>query len=798
MEQKRLRKAILELIGLRNLAGTSYEHIVTRVASELRSQGVNKNKVEKELSSLIASGVLKRVKQEGSKNYVVDYPEAQMQGTLFVFGRKGGYIIPSGSSEKIPVNGFACAGYKTGDVVSYVKGANGDVLINRKVSTSSTTNTGIELKDKTLVSGYLFKDELGKYQFYPQDRKKYPDSMTVINDVSKFGNVEGCVVTCELSPLDSSLVSVREVLGRVGDPLPETNAIAMEAGINLRPNPKIEEELTHIPSSVDVSLYNLTDEDGNYIGEHDPSKNDYVDLRSKMFTTIDPFDCRDMDDSVYTELDEDGNFVTYTAIADVTEYIKPGSEIWKQASQQGFTLYTPYDSYPMLPKVLSHGILSLNPQEDRLTLCARTVIDRNTGMRIPGRTKIMHAMIKSQKKFSYNEVQAMADSNNLAKIVEQMKLRAKISGVLEPQNLLECVALNRICADKVWENFRNRGMLNFNRNNEKQFKVSKDGTKVEDIKPYEHLKSMELIEALMINANEAFAEYTVENELNSVYRTHDKPNMEKVERFKAMLGMLGIEYQGNGDNASIQKLLNETKDSIYREIIKEFALRTQSKAKYSNTPHPADEMGREKTECECHSALRSPCYTHFTSGIRRMADLIVQYAIKENLRGHEQPFTAEYVAQMAALVSSLELNIDDAENKINDMYAAIWAEDHINDVLECKVSSIGQSFITFENEETGIRLNVPTEEIAPKGKVDEFAISVLDKDGKPIIKLCDTRELKISGADRLGRMVYASTDLTKTYTNMYDENYAMQFNYNKAVSMGKIDRRNDHGYSRNK
>ncbi len=797
MEQRRLRKTILELIGLRNLAGTSYEHIVTRIASELRGQGVTKSKVESELSGLIKSGVLKRTKKD-KNNSVVEYAEAQLQGTLFVFGKKGGYIVPTNSSEKLPVTSYACTGFKTGDVVSFVKNQRGEVVISKKVSSQTTTNTGIDLKEKTIISGHIFKDELGRYQFYPQDKKKYPETMTVINDIKKFGNVEGCVVTCELNPVDPSLVSLTKVVGRIGDPLPETNALAMEAGINLQPNPLVDAELTKIPSEVDTSLYNLTDEAGNCPAGKDPAKNDYVDLRNKMFTTIDPFDCRDMDDSVYTELDEDGNFVTYTAIADVTEYIKPGSEIWKQALKQGFTLYTPYDSYPMIPKVLSHGILSLNPEVDRLTLCAKTVIDRNTGMRIPGKTQIMHAVINSKKKFSYNEVQAMADANNLPKIVDQIRLRTKLNGSAQPQNLLECVALNRLCADKVWDNFKSRGMLNFNRNDEKQFTVSKDGTKVLDIKPYEHLKSMELIEALMINANEAFAEYTRDNKLNSVYRTHDKPNMEKVERFKAMMGLLGMEYTGNGDNVSMQKLLNETKDNDYREVIKEFALRTQAKAKYSNQPHPVDDLGREKEDTECHSALRSECYTHFTSGIRRMSDLIVQYAIKEHLRGHKQPFSEEYVTQVAALVSSLEINIDDTEHKINDMYAAIWAEDHINDVMEGKISNFGPSYVTVENEDTGIKVNVPTEEFGKDGKVDEFGISLMDKNGKQIKKLCDKITFKISGADRVGRMVYASTDLTKNYTNMYTPEYYAQFNLNKAKSLGKLDEKYGKGYNRNK
>lgn len=777
MDSKRLRKAILELIALRDLQGTSMEHIVSRVSAELKGQGVTKKHVQRELESIISSGQLQRVKPEGKKEAVIQFANSGEKGTLFVLSRsQGGYIVPLGSNKRIPVTYDNCKGYNNGDVVSFVQDRTGKVSVSRREKTTGQTNAGLTVSTQNVVTGYVFKNDLGRYEFFAQDRRKFPKTFTVLNDTKGMGNLEGCIVTGEINDVDNSnsTIKLTKVLGRVGDPLPETNALAMEAGINLTPNVKIQEEVDNIPEFVDINNYNLTDIDGKYLNARDPQKVDYVDLRGKMFTTIDPFDCRDMDDSVYTEIDEDGNYVTYSAIADVTEYVRPGSAIWNAALKQGFTLYTPYKSYPMIPEKLSNGILSLNEGEDRLTLCVRTVIDKNTGARIEGKTKAMHAVINSKRKYAYQEVQKFADSSNVDAIVNKVMIRAKLGKGAEPQNLEEATALNIKCANTVWKSFKSRNILNVNRNDEKQFVLSKDGTKVLGITPKEHLKSMEVIEALMINTNEAVAEYTFNKNLNSIYRVHDQPNLEKVERLKAMAKLLGVEYHGSGDNSSLQQLIDKSEGTVISDSIKEFALRTQSKAKYSNKPYPIDAMGHDKTDRKCHSALQSDYYTHFTSGIRRMSDLIDQYALKQSLRGGKQAFSEEYVAQVASLCSSLELTIEEAEHKINDMYSAIWAEDNINKVLTGKIVNIGTNYLTLEDKETGIRISVPNSDICEGGTIDEFGIALYNNKGDLVKKLCDELEVKVSGADRVGRMVYASTDLTKTYKNIYTPEYALE------------------------
>lgn len=769
MDPKKLAQLVINCISKHNWSDYSVPALALMIERELKNPDIKRKRIERVIENLISSGQLQRTKNEKG-NHVVSFPTNTKEGTFFMVSKKdGGYIIPVGTSKKLRVPYEMCGTYKNGDTVFFTQSKIGEIIISKRIPSKGTTNVGLPISNNRSVTGYVFKNENGHYEFLPQDKKRFPNTVAIVNDLRKFGNLEGCIVSAEFGDFDGgeNIVAVKEVLGRIAEPLPETNAIAISAGISLTPNPQIEEELKYIPDSVNVSLYNLVDENGkSTTGHYDKSKVDYVDLRDKMFTTIDPHDCRDMDDSVYTELDEDGNFVTYTAIADVTEYIKPGSAIWNAALKQSFTLYTPFDAYAMIPKKLSHGILSLNEGEDRLTLCCKTVIDKNTGERIPEKSKVFHAVINSKKKFSYDEVQKITDENNLASITGNLQKQCS-SGGRAPQTLLESVALNKSCSDIIWKHFKERGMLNINRNNETEFVLSDDGTRVLDIKQKEHLKSMEVIEALMINANETFAEYAYNNKLNVVYRVHDQPLPEKILRLKECLKFLDVEYSGNGDNKSLQKLIDENEGTSKSSPIKEFVLRAQSKAKYSNKPYPTDAFGEDKPQNKCHSALCSDLYTHFTSGIRRMADLIIQYAIKENLRNHGQPFTEEYVAQVSMLISSMELVIEEAERKIDDMYAAIWAEEHINEVITGEISSFNGDFVIVEDKQKGIRVSVPISELCENGKANDMGIALCDEKGKEVYKLTDQLSVKISGADRIGRVIYASTNLTKTYKNEF-------------------------------
>lgn len=771
MDPRKLKQLVLKIfMDNQNLEGASPESVAYFIEKQLSEYNIKRKRVLGIIDVLVKEGKLNIVKGKKGSQIVVR-PRSEAYGTLIVFPRgRGGQIIVSGTNTKLYVASEDCAAYRSGDQVGFRVDGNNKTIITSRIKSGGATNAGIPVNSTELIKGFVIKNEYGTYEFVAEDKRKYPHSMLILNSGS-FNNLNNAVVVVKPSEADSmrvnSSVEVVEVSGRIGEPLAETNAIAIEANVSIMPTPYEEKQSAEMPTEVDLTQYNLTDEDGNYLGEYDSQKDDYVDLRGKMFTTVDPFDCRDMDDSVYTEIDEDGNLVTYSAIADVTEYIRPNTPLWEKAVKQCFTLYTPYKAFAMINELLANGILSLNEGQDRLTMCVRTVIDKNTGKRIDGKTKIMHAVINSRKKFSYEETQGLLDSPEGKQTMVQIAARIAKGEKFVPTTTLEALALNKICSDKIWGNFNSRNTLNIDRNDEKRYVLDETGTRVLDIVRKEHIPTMSMIEALMINANEAVAEYTRDNKLNSVYRVHDEGNAEKLERLRAVLDTFGITYTGNGDNISLQKLIKDNANSPYSDTIKEMVLRTQSKAKYSNHPYPSDKFGNEKPECKCHSALQSECYTHFTSGIRRMADLIVQYAIKEHLRGHGQAFTEEYVAQMSALISSQELAIEEAEHKINDLHEAIWAEDHINEVMEGRIVAFTPDFVILEDFEKGVRVHVKMDEMFPNCTMDSTGAVMYNANGEVVGRWCDKVTYKICAADRVGRMVYASTNLNMVYQNPY-------------------------------
>lgn len=764
MNYNRLKTRVLELFSANSTwYGMSVDHIVFTIHNILKRQNgenVTKGEIDKILNDMSNAGYFD-IRGSKKKGYSI-YPAVKIKtGTLY---SDSGELIIDGTGKHVVVpyhnRKFLDSGVYS---VHFSENNSGDIIITSFERIKDKTSAGIPVDSDVRIKGYVLKNDTGRFVFYADDKKKYPNGFTITTNNSGTAELNGQIAVATLNDFDlnKATVEVQQTFGQVGDPVEEVKAFAAEAGVRYPINPDAEKQANEIETKVDLSRYNLVDEHGNPVGPQKSGKPVYVDFRDKQFRTIDPFDCRDMDDAVYTEIDTDGNLVTYSAIADVTEYITPGSPIWNEAMRQAFTLYTPYKAFAMIPEILATGILSLKEGEDRLTICTISTIDKTTGKRIPEKDKVVHAVINSKGKHSYEEVQEKLDSYNESAVMATIMERVKNGGSTEPQTEEEALVLTKVCADRLWKAFRARETLTINRDDEMRFELDDSKTEVKDITRKNHIPSMSIIEALMINSNEVTGEYIRDNNLNGVYRIHDSANEEKLEKFRAMMAALGIEYSGDGSNISLQKFMDSHKDSPYITTIKEMVLRTQTKAKYSKNPFPTDLDGNDKTGAKCHSALQSDCYAHFTAGIRRFSDLIVQYAIKTHLRSGKQAFSEEYVAQVAALISSMELKIEDAEKKISDLYCAIWAEKHIDEVYEGKIVAFNGPFAVIEEPEKGYKVHVRIDEICPGGKLDEHKVVVRGEKGEILTKLCDTVTFKIDKTSREDRMIYASQAKTK-------------------------------------
>ncbi len=699
-------------------------------------------------------------------------------GTFFFLNPKqGGQIVAKGQDKPLIVPAEYCGNYVSGSTVNFIVNENGQAMITGLVSVSDTTPNGIKVAPNKILAGMIVQNDNGDFEFMPRHKagQSVKPLIVLSSDKKQLREMLGKIVTVTVNNFvgGEDTCVVRKVYGLVGSPMAEMRALAESAGVILERSDRAIEEMQHIPSEVDYSKINLVHANGTPIDPamYDGSKPDYIDLRDKLFTTIDPADCQDMDDAVYTEIDENGNYVTYAAIADVTEYVRPGMALWNEAMQQGFTLYVPGSAFDMLPHdELAAGICSLNPNVDRLTLCMKSVIDPATGERIG--SEIVQAVINSKQKLSYNLAQQKFDEwgdAEIDRIYAQMVARAKREGkVIEPATIDESLVLNKKVADAIWKFYNSRSTLKLADDQEIQFVLSEDKTDVLDLEPRIHLPSMELIEALMINANEVAAEFSQKHHLNTLYRVHGEPGDFKAERLRSFMECLGVSFNGDVSNTSLQRLIDQVTGQDYEAAAKHVIKTSLDKAKYSYIPHPTDASGEVREDLLCHNALSSPLYLHITAGIRRDCDLIAQHAIKEFINHGRVAFSEDYVKECGLHLSSRETAIDNADALAQDICAAIYAEKHINDIVEGKVRVITDRCIVIETPKR-IKIEIPVEDFAEKYSIPPSRVALMSN-GKVILTLGDTVKAKISGADRVEGKVYASTHMEKTYTNPYEYN----------------------------
>lgn len=329
-----------------------------------------------------------------------------------------------------------------------------------------------------------------------------------------------------------------------------------------------------------------------------------LDLREQMCFTIDPPDAKDFDDAVSLHRLDSGNWQLGVHIADVSFYVKQGDVIDREAMQRGASVYLVDRVIPMLPEHLSNTLCSLQPEKDRLAYsCIMEVSPSGSVISY----KIAESVIRSKRRFSYQEVQDFWDKKNElpAEFVEPLNAMLNLSRTLRR---------NR---------FR-KGSLRFE-TPEARVILDEKG-KPQDIIRRESLESMQMIEEFMLLANRTVTDYvaslkTGQGEPPFVYRNHDKPDQEKMTEFIAFLNATGIEHKLNGRITSkkISSFMNTISGSSKESVVQNILLRSLMKARYETV-----NIG--------HFGLAFKRYTHFTSPIRRYPDLLVHRALKGFLR----------------------------------------------------------------------------------------------------------------------------------------------------------------------
>ncbi len=414
-----------------------------------------------------------------------------------------------------------------------------------------------------------------------------------------------------------------------------------------------------------------------------PTLGGRTDLRDLPLVTIDPPDARDHDDAVYAQADDDpknpGGWVVWVAIADVAAYVRPGSALDKTAWDKGNSVYFPDRVEPMLPERLSAGLCSLVEGQDRACMAVRMVFDasgRKTGHRF------VRGLMRSAAKLSYERAQDAVDGRP-----------DEVTGPL-----LEPILGPLWAAYATMKKGREARSPLAIESMERRIQLSPEG-EVASIQPRASLEAHRLIEEMMIQANVCAAETLEGKKSPLIYRIHDTPSQEKMFALADFLSTIGMSWnKGEPPRTDrFNRLLEQTREGLHAEIVNEVVLRTQMQAIYS-----PENIG--------HFGLNLMKYAHFTSPIRRYADLVVHRALIRALKLGEDGLTDHEAARLVATaehITATERRAMAAERDATDRYVAAFLADRVGAEFDGRVTGVTRFGLFVRLAETGADGLVP-------------------------------------------------------------------------------------------
>ena len=386
-------------------------------------------------------------------------------------------------------------------------------------------------------------------------------------------------------------------------------------------------------------------------------KKDRADLTGLELVTIDGEDSRDFDDAVYAVPSKNG-WKLIVAIADVSHYVKEGSDLDIESLERGNSVYFPHRVVPMLPEAISNGLCSLNPKVERLCMACEMEID-SLGALIE--YKFYPAVMLSHARLTYTEVNEMLENKKSTLRKKYKKIESNIDFLY---GLYQTLRISR----------QKRGVMDFDRI-ESQILFDDQG-KIENIVARKRNDAHRLIEECMLMANQAAAKYLqIENE-DFLYRVHPKPTPEKVEITRQFLTAIDLRLEGGlePDSSDFAKLLKNTAGREDENIIKTVVLRTMKQATY--TPNN-----------EGHFGLAFEDYAHFTSPIRRYPDLLVHRAIKRALaKKHRE--RSKRMVELGAHLSMTERRADDASRDVEQWLKCEYMRDKVGESFNGVISGV--------------------------------------------------------------------------------------------------------------
>ncbi len=438
---------------------------------------------------------------------------------------------------------------------------------------------------------------------------------------------------------------VTEILGHKNDPGVDILSVVLKHELRTDYPQKVYKELESIADEV-----NPADIEGR------------KDLRGIQMVTIDGEDSKDLDDAVSLEILPNGNYKLGVHIADVSHYVREGTEIDNEALKRGTSVYLVDRVIPMLPHKLSNGICSLNPNVDRLTLSCIMEIDKSGNCVAH---EVCASVINTDKRMTYTIVNDIL-SNESSQYIE------------EYSELVPMFKNMEVLSDILREKRLKRGAIEFGFA-ECKIILGDNGRPV-DIKPYVRNKATSLIEEFMLICNETIAEEYFWLDIPFVYRNHEEPDSEKILKLSDFINKFGFHLKGaSAHPKAIQKLLASVENTPEEMIISRFVLRSLKQARYAAT-----NAG--------HFGLAAKYYSHFTSPIRRYPDLQIHRIIKQNITSGISESWASRLSKLLPEVCSLcsknERIAEETEREVEDIKKAQYMSDKIGQIFSGIISSV--------------------------------------------------------------------------------------------------------------
>lgn len=575
--------------------------------------------------------------------------------------KKGfGFVIPeTDQGGDIFISPAGINGAMNGDTVSVRLLPPGETTRSREGTVQHIINRAV-----TEVVGTFEKSK--RFGFVVPDDRRINDDIFVLKKDFK-GAQTGDKVVVKISRYpekgNSAEGRIDEMISRSGETGGDIKALIRQYNLTQEFPDKVEAETKKIPLK---------------ISEEEIQKR--TDLRERTTITMDGADAKDLDDAVSVEMLSNGNYLLGVHIADVSHYVTDSSQIDKEALKRGNSVYLIDQVIPMLPKILSNGICSLNPNADRLTLSISMEIDERGKV---VNHEIYESVIHSKARMIYGEVSDILENKN-------PELTAKYNDIYQ-----DIVSMDKLA--KILRKAREvRGSLDFDFD-EAYIKLNELGIPI-SVETAERRVANRIIEEFMLIANETIAEHFYWMEVPFVYRVHEAPSLEKIEEFKRFISSFGLTLKGNPESLhpkALNEIIKNVEGKPEEHVINTVMLRSMKKAFYG-------------TECGGHFGLGVKYYCHFTSPIRRYPDLIIHRIIKESIHGKldiKRTKTLKKRTEQASLTASAtERHALELEREVEKLKKAEYMSYHVGEVFDGIINGVASFgfFVEIENTIEGM------------------------------------------------------------------------------------------------